>query len=74
MPLTTTEVPTFFGPSDSPLFGVVHLPVDNQTVPSGLPVGTAWTSLSALDVADGPTPPPVAGPISRKRRDQPAKE
>ncbi len=29
MPLTTTEVPTFFGPSDSPLFGVVHLPVDN---------------------------------------------
>ena len=30
MPLTTTEVPTFFGPSDSPLFGVVHLPVDNQ--------------------------------------------
>ncbi len=29
-PLTTTEVPTFFGPSDSPLFGVVHLPVDNQ--------------------------------------------
>src|SRR5271169_6215896 len=30
MSLTTTEVPTFFGPSDSPLFGVVHLPVDNQ--------------------------------------------
>ena len=30
MPLTATEVPTFFGPSDSPLFGVVHLPVDNQ--------------------------------------------
>jgi pimeloyl-ACP methyl ester carboxylesterase len=30
MPLTTTEVPTFFGPPDSPLFGVVHLPVDNQ--------------------------------------------
>ncbi|MGC2797805.1 MAG: hypothetical protein WA290_15020 [Mycobacterium sp.] len=30
MPLPTTEVPTFFGPSDSPLFGVVHLPVDNQ--------------------------------------------
>src|ERR1700759_1205580 len=30
MPLTTTEVPTFFGPSDSPLFGVVHLPVDHQ--------------------------------------------
>ena len=35
-----------------------------QTAPSGLPVGTAWTSLSALDVADGPTPPPVPGPIS----------
>jgi hypothetical protein len=30
MPLTTTEVPTFFGPPDSRLFGVVHLPVDNQ--------------------------------------------
>jgi pimeloyl-ACP methyl ester carboxylesterase len=30
MPMTTTEVPTFFGPSDSPLFGVVHLPVDSQ--------------------------------------------
>ncbi len=30
MPSTTTEVPTFFGPSDSPLFGVVHLPVENQ--------------------------------------------
>jgi hypothetical protein len=27
---TPTEVPTFFGPSESPLFGVVHLPVDNQ--------------------------------------------
>jgi pimeloyl-ACP methyl ester carboxylesterase len=27
--LTTTEVPTFFGPPDSPLFGVVHLPADN---------------------------------------------
>ena len=27
---STTEIPTFFGPSDSPLFGVVHLPVDNQ--------------------------------------------
>jgi hypothetical protein len=26
----TTEVPTFFGPTESPLFGVVHLPVDNQ--------------------------------------------
>jgi hypothetical protein len=30
MPLTTTEVPTYFGPYDSPLFGVLHLPVDNQ--------------------------------------------
>jgi hypothetical protein len=30
LPLTTTEVPSFFGPPDSPLFGVVHLPVDNQ--------------------------------------------
>jgi hypothetical protein len=29
-PLTTTEVPTYFGPSDSRLFGVVHLPIDNQ--------------------------------------------
>ena len=29
-PLRTTEVPTYFGPSDSRLFGVVHLPVDNQ--------------------------------------------
>jgi hypothetical protein len=28
--MTTTEVPTFFGPSGSPLFGVLHLPVDNQ--------------------------------------------
>lgn len=36
----------------------------DRTAPSGLPVGTAWTSLSALSVADGPTPPPVTGPIS----------
>lgn len=28
--LTTTEVPTFFGPPDSPLFGVIHLPIDNR--------------------------------------------
>ncbi len=28
--LATTEVPTFFGPAESPLFGVVHLPVDKQ--------------------------------------------
>ena len=30
MTLTTTEVPTFFGPEGSPLFGVLHLPVDKQ--------------------------------------------
>jgi D-alanine--poly(phosphoribitol) ligase subunit 1 len=36
----------------------------DQTAPSGLPVGTAWTSLSALSVADGPTPPPVTGPVA----------
>jgi D-alanine--poly(phosphoribitol) ligase subunit 1 len=36
----------------------------DQTPPSWLPVGTAWTSLSALSVAAGRTPPPVAGPIS----------
>lgn len=29
-PSATTEVPTFFGPSESPLFGVLRLPVDNQ--------------------------------------------
>jgi non-ribosomal peptide synthetase component F len=36
----------------------------DQTAPSGLPVGTAWTTLSALSVADGRTPPPVTGRIS----------
>jgi D-alanine--poly(phosphoribitol) ligase subunit 1 len=40
----------------------------DRTSPSGLPVGTAWTSLSDLSAlaaaADGPTPPPVSGPIS----------
>jgi D-alanine--poly(phosphoribitol) ligase subunit 1 len=36
----------------------------DQTPPSGLPVGTAWTSLSALGVAGGSTPAPVTGPIS----------
>ena len=36
----------------------------DQTAPSGLPVGTAWTSLSALSVAEGRTPPPVTGPVS----------
>jgi D-alanine--poly(phosphoribitol) ligase subunit 1 len=41
----------------------------DQAAPSGLPVGTAWTSLaalnlSALSVADGRMPPPVTGPIS----------
>jgi hypothetical protein len=30
MPVMTTEVPTYFGPSESPLFGVLHLPVDKQ--------------------------------------------
>src|ERR1700722_7226516 len=30
MALQTTEVPTFFGPANSPLFGVLHLPADNQ--------------------------------------------
>jgi pimeloyl-ACP methyl ester carboxylesterase len=30
MVLTTTEVATFFGPAESPLFGVLHLPGDNQ--------------------------------------------
>jgi pimeloyl-ACP methyl ester carboxylesterase len=30
MGLTTTEVATFFGPPESPLFGVLHLPGDNQ--------------------------------------------
>jgi D-alanine--poly(phosphoribitol) ligase subunit 1 len=36
----------------------------DQTAPSGLPAGTAWTPLSTLSVAAGPTPPPVTGPIS----------
>ena len=36
----------------------------DHTAPSGLPVGTAWTSLSALSVADGPAPAPVTGPVS----------
>jgi hypothetical protein len=35
MPVTTTEVPTFFGPSDSPLFGVLHLPAD-RTIRGGV--------------------------------------
>ncbi len=30
----------------------------------GLPIGTAWISLSALTATIGPTPPPVAAPIS----------
>ncbi|UMB69924.1 alpha/beta hydrolase [Mycobacterium paraterrae] len=30
MALTTTEQPTFFGPADSPLFGVLHLPAGND--------------------------------------------
>src|SRR6202012_1542295 len=36
----------------------------DHTPPSGLPVGTAWTTLAALSAADGPTPSPVAGPIA----------
>ena len=36
----------------------------DQTAPSGLPVGTAWTSLSALSAAAGYAPPPATGPIS----------
>jgi pimeloyl-ACP methyl ester carboxylesterase len=28
--VSTTEVPTYFGPATSPLFGVLHLPNDNQ--------------------------------------------
>ncbi|OBH04722.1 hypothetical protein A5696_03870 [Mycobacterium sp. E2699] len=36
----------------------------DQTAPSGLPAGTAWTCLSALSAADGRTPPPAPGPIS----------
>ncbi|MEI6253193.1 MAG: hypothetical protein WCP30_10335 [Mycobacteriaceae bacterium] len=29
-PPAASEVPTFFGPADSPLFGVVHLPADRR--------------------------------------------
>src|SRR3984957_17351329 len=36
----------------------------DQTAPSGLPVGTPWTSLSALNIEAGRTPPPITGPIS----------
>jgi D-alanine--poly(phosphoribitol) ligase subunit 1 len=36
----------------------------DYTTPSGLPTGTAWTSVSALSAADEPTPPPVTGPVS----------
>jgi D-alanine--poly(phosphoribitol) ligase subunit 1 len=36
----------------------------NHPAPSGLPIGTAWSSLSALSATAGPTPPPVANPIS----------
>ena len=36
----------------------------DHTAPSGLPAGTAWTTLSALSVADGPTPTPVTGPVA----------
>jgi amino acid adenylation domain-containing protein len=36
----------------------------DHTAPSGLPVGTAWTSLAALSATAGPTPPPATGPIA----------
>jgi len=36
----------------------------DKTPPPGLPDGTACTTLSALSAADGPTPPPVTGPIA----------
>jgi D-alanine--poly(phosphoribitol) ligase subunit 1 len=36
----------------------------DQTAPSGLPAGTAWTPLSALTVAGGHTPPPITGAIA----------
>lgn len=36
----------------------------DQTAPSGLPAGTAWTSLAALSEADGCPPPPVAGAVA----------
>ena len=36
----------------------------DQTAPSGLPVGTPWTSLSALNVEAGCTPSPGTGSIS----------
>jgi D-alanine--poly(phosphoribitol) ligase subunit 1 len=36
----------------------------DQTAPSGLPAGTAWTPLSALTAAAGTTPPPVLSPVS----------
>jgi D-alanine--poly(phosphoribitol) ligase subunit 1 len=36
----------------------------DRTAPSGLPVGTAWTSLSELSATDERTPPPVTGPVS----------
>jgi amino acid adenylation domain-containing protein len=34
------------------------------TGPSGLPIGTAWSPLSALSATVGPTPPPVGSLIS----------
>lgn len=36
----------------------------DPAAPSGLPAGTAWTSLSELSSADEPTPPPLTGPVS----------
>ena len=37
---------------------------EDQTAPSGLPAGTAWTSLSELSLTDGPAPSPVLGPVA----------
>ena len=36
----------------------------DHTGPSGLPIGTAWSSFSALSATVGSTPTPVANPIS----------
>jgi D-alanine--poly(phosphoribitol) ligase subunit 1 len=36
----------------------------DRAAPTGLPAGTAWSSLSALSATDEPTPAPVTGPIS----------
>ena len=36
----------------------------DHTAPSGLPTGTAWSTLAALSATAGPTPPAEPGPIS----------